>query len=218
MSKVALERFGDGLAPAVVEAWEIFSLAFREFPFDGTVVYNAPLQMGPANLLWAKPTGYHATMVGLPYDDLDAWRGNYPAEVFVNQMSKMADGFAKGIELLKKALAREGNQREDHYRNAEAELRICETAHIHFASVASQARFVQMRGQLNAASTVETVATLKTSLRKEVEEERERAVRLHALQSQDSRIGFEATNQYYYVPVDLMEKVLNCETILESLR
>ena len=40
------------------------------------------------------------------------------------------------------------------------------------------------------------------------------ARRLHGIQSRDSRIGFEASNQYYYVPVDLMEKVLNCRDLL----
>jgi hypothetical protein len=152
MHRVAIDRFGADLAPAVVEAWEIFSLAFREFPFDGTVVYNAPLQAGPSNLLWAKPTGYHATMVGLPYDDLDAWRGSYPVEVFINQFSKVADGFAQGIEVLKSALAVKGNHHKDNYRNAQAELRLAEAAHIHFASVASQARFVQTRRRLSSAS------------------------------------------------------------------
>ena len=31
----------------------------------------------------------------------------------------------------------------------------------------------------------------------------------------DSRIGFEASNQYYYVPLDLVEKVLNCRDLLD---
>ena len=44
------------------------------------------------------------------------------------------------------------------------------------------------------------------------------ARRLHGIQSGDSRIGFEASNQYYYVPVDLMEKVLNCRELLSRLR
>ena len=30
-----------------------------------------------------------------------------------------------------------------------------------------------------------------------------------------SRIGFEASNQYYYVPVDLAEKILNCRDLLD---
>ena len=40
------------------------------------------------------------------------------------------------------------------------------------------------------------------------------ARRLHAIQTRDSRIGFEASNQYYYVPVDLVEKVINCQDLL----
>ena len=35
-------------------------------------------------------------------------------------------------------------------------------------------------------------------------------MRLHALQSRDSRIGFEASNRDFYVPLDLVEKVINC--------
>jgi hypothetical protein len=42
------------------------------------------------------------------------------------------------------------------------------------------------------------------------------ARRLHAIQTRDSRIGFEASNQYYYVPVDLAEKVIACHYLLEQ--
>jgi hypothetical protein len=40
------------------------------------------------------------------------------------------------------------------------------------------------------------------------------ARRLHAIQGGDSRIGFEAACQYFYVSVDLAEKVLNCDDLL----
>ena len=43
----------------------------------------------------------------------------------------------------------------------------------------------------------------------------ELARRLYAVQMRDSRIGFEASNQYYYVPIDLAEKVLNCHDLLK---
>jgi hypothetical protein len=46
-----------------------------------------------------------------------------------------------------------------------------------------------------------------------VHQEKEAARQLHALQSSDSRIGFEASNQYYYVPLDLVEKVIQCRWI-----
>jgi hypothetical protein len=40
------------------------------------------------------------------------------------------------------------------------------------------------------------------------------ARRLYRLQIRDSRLGFEASNQYNYVPIDFMEKVLNCRELL----
>ena len=43
------------------------------------------------------------------------------------------------------------------------------------------------------------------------------ARQLHQIQSRDSRIGFEATNHYYYIPQDLLEKILNCEHLLTQL-
>jgi hypothetical protein len=41
------------------------------------------------------------------------------------------------------------------------------------------------------------------------------AVRLHAIQCRDSRIGFESSNHYFYVPQDLAEKVLACRDLRE---
>src|SRR5207247_10142024 len=90
---VASRRFGPVLAPTIVQCWRGFSAAFSEFPFHVSVVYSAPLQVGPANLLWAEPTGYHASMVGFPYDDLDSWRAIYPPETFIAQLEKVATGF-----------------------------------------------------------------------------------------------------------------------------
>jgi hypothetical protein len=41
------------------------------------------------------------------------------------------------------------------------------------------------------------------------------ARQLYDVQSRDSRIGFEATNHYFFVPTDLAEKVLNCRNLLD---
>jgi hypothetical protein len=46
----------------------------------------------------------------------------------------------------------------------------------------------------------------------------ELARRQHKLQSLDSRIGFEASNHYFYVPLDLVEKVVNCRWLMERLK
>lgn len=215
MEKVARRRFGAVMAPAVVQAWRTFSAAFSEFPFNGGLVYNAPLQCGPSNLLWGEPTGYHATMVGIPYDDLDGWRAVYPPDVFVGQFDKVAAGFEAGIAGLKQAI--ELNQHQLNARERQAlteELNVAETAAIHFRSTSNQGRFIMARRLVakakDPAEARRAVQTLEAVLREEIVLAR----RLQAIQARDSRIGFEATNQYYYLGVDLGEKVLNCHHLL----
>jgi hypothetical protein len=197
-----------------VQAWQTWSKAFSEFPYHGGVVYNAPLQMGPANLLWAQPTGYAATMVGIPYDSLDSWRAVYPAAIFIQQLEKVSEGFFSGIQTLKET-TRTSRASAKERRRLDAELRVAEAAALHFRSTANQSKFIVARQQLAKAKTTEEASaplkTLAQVLRTEIEDAR----RLHQIQSADSRIGFEATNHYYYVPLDLVEKVLNCRDLLE---
>ena len=45
----------------------------------------------------------------------------------------------------------------------------------------------------------------------------ELALRLYRIVRRDSRIGFEASNHYYYTLNDLMEKVVSCSFILREL-
>jgi hypothetical protein len=207
LRQVAKARYGDANAEAMVQAWKTASAGLREFPYHGGVVYRAPLQMGPANLLWAAPTGYTSTMVGLPYDDLKGWRAVYPEDVFIGQMEKVAAGFEAAYTELRKA----GAGSED--AALERALSVIEASALHYRSVARQASFVQKRDAwLNDPSPLGALALLRLA-----EAEREAALRLHALQSRDSRLGYEASNHYFYVPLDLAEKALNCEWVRFSI-
>jgi hypothetical protein len=217
MESVAARRFGPGLAPAVVAAWRAFSDAFGEFPYHAATIYQAPLQLGPANLLWEEPTGYRATMVGFPYDDLDAWCAIYPPEIFVAQLEKVAGGFDRAIAALKRALPPEHVGAETRERRAlRQEIDVAEAAAIHFRSVANQARFVQARRALAVADTAGEASPALVELERALHSEADLARRLFAIQVRDSRIGFEASNQYAYVPADLAEKVLNCRHLLSQ--
>ena len=40
---------------------------------------------------------------------------------------------------------------------------------------------------------------------------------IYGLVKEDSRIGFEPSCQYFYLPLDLVEKVVNCRWILENM-
>ena len=216
MQRVAERRFGGSLAPAVVTAWRGFSTAFREFPYHGGVVYSAPQQVGPANLFWAEPTGYAASMVGFPYDDLNAWRAIYPPEVFIQQLEKVAGGFERSLADLQSA-TRLAAANAEQRRAWERECGVAAAAAVHFQSAANQARFVSARNALAKAGGSVAAARLRMEMERVLRSEIALARRLYALQRQDSRLGFEASNQYYYVPVDLMEKVLNCRELLERL-
>ena len=213
--RVAQRRFGPTLAPSMISAWHEFSLAFSQFPFHVGVLYSGPQQLGPANLLWAGPTGYHASMVGFPYDDLDAWRAVYPAEVFMAQLDKVAEGFMRALQQLRDSIAASHSGVSALQRQAlEEECRVAEAVAIHFRSAANQVRFVLARRAMAAAKSSADRSTSAPTLERVLKDEIALARRLYELQSGDSRLGFEASNHYFYVPVDLAEKVLNCRYLL----
>ena len=167
------------------------------------------MQMGPANPLWAEDTGYAATMVGLPYDCLRSWRANFPEDVFIGQFTKMADGFDEALQKLR--LSAEDIDLTSSQRAALAsEMDVAAASAIHFRSVANQARFVQARQALAAVKDGDAARPLLDTLEQVLESEATLAARLHAIQRRDSRIGFEASNHYFYVPGDLAAKVVNC--------
>ncbi len=212
---VANRRFGVDLAPAAVEAWKTCSTAFAEYPYNIGTVYSGPQQMGPANPLWGSPTGYAATMVGFPYDGLVAWRSVFPAEVFIAQFGKMADGFDRAVTGLRASL----KDRTAEDPNAKAlleEAGIAEACAVHFRSVANQSAFVSARNALEKAKTPEARTALLTTLENALRSELALAKRLYALQSADSRIGYEASNHYFYVPIDLAAKVINVRYLLDT--
>lgn len=205
MRRVAERRFGTGLAAAVVEAWQKFSTAFSEFPLHIGVQYNGPQQLGPANLLWEKPTGYRASMVGFPYDDLASWRAVYPPDIFAAQLEKVARGFQDALADLRQAA--KGTRTNAVQRRAfTRECGVAEAASILFLSSANQARFVQARANGK-----------RDDMRRLLRSEIELARQMFRLQSGDSRLGFEASNHYFFVPVDLAEKILNCRHLLDTM-
>ena len=54
-----------------------------------------------------------------------------------------------------------------------------------------------------------------TELRRALESEIDLARQLFTLTREDSRIGFEPSCQYFYLPLDLVEKVINCRWLLD---
>lgn len=217
LNEIAAERYGMDGAPHARRAWTLMSEAFREYPFHISVVYTCPVQWGPANPMYLEKTGYSATMWGIPYDNLDGWRGPYPADVFADQFEKVAMGWQPGIRELEKALESAPAQRRIE---VETDLRYAKAAAHHFQAVANQSRFVAARDALaDPAATLssEQRAALVDAMRQALESEITLAREMYALVKEDSRIGFEPSCQYFYLPLDLVEKVVNCRWLLANL-
>ena len=205
LDRIARERYGERAVGEVRASWKAFSDGFRSYPFSHWVVYLGPMQWGPVNPLYMRPTNYEASMVGFPYDDVRSWcgYGKYPAKTFVMLMQKVADGFAEGCRRWRDALpamTREGR------REAEREYGLFRAAALHFDSSADQARFYCAR-DIGDMRTMEDVA------RRELARAKEELSLVRA----DSRIGFESSCQYYFVPQDVREKILSCRDALERM-
>ncbi|QNK56305.1 glycoside hydrolase family 20 zincin-like fold domain-containing protein [Paenibacillus sp. PAMC21692] len=208
------DQFGTATGKIITQASLAFSEAFRQFPFDVSVLYLAPQNIGPANLLYMEPTNYKATMVGIPYDDLDRWRAQYSETVFANQFKKLSTGWKKGLKLLDKA-------RKHITASTEADFddlyRIASASYLHFYSAYMQILFVKNRKRYLAATDWEKKSKLGVVLIDIAQTELDNALALYALVKQDSRIGFEASNHYFYTAQDLKEKAMNCHYVLEQL-
>lgn len=215
LHEVAVELYGPAAAPGIVEAWKTFSRAFVEYPMEGgNIVYHIPVQHGPANLLRLHPTGYKAGMMLFPYDDYKDWVGSYPVEVVQKQFEKMADLWEPGIGTFRRVLEHVPPGKRP---SAIKDLSVAETCYLHFKSVANQIHFYRLRGAYETARA-DARPTIAARMAKIAGGEIELATRQYTIARQNSEIAFEASNQYYYRPLDLVEKVLNCHYVIDALK
>ena len=203
LDRVATERYGSGAVASVRRAWRLLSDGFREFPMEMMTAYSGPQHLGPANPLYPRKTGHSATMVGFPYDDLSRWRSVYPEDVYRDQFAKVADAFESGSAEFARAMS----QMDFSAKNiAVRDLGVIRAAELHFRSVVNQLDFLFARNRRADAVAMRDAARRELAVAKE----------FLPIVRGDSRIGFEASNHYYYLPIDIVEKVLLCRQIIEG--
>ncbi len=171
-----------------------FAEAFENFPFHLNVLYYGPQNAGPSTLLFEKPTGYKSTMTCFAYDDLDNWRYEYTVEAFEDQFKKLCDKWEEGLKLLPK--------------NDESEITVmAEACYCIFRASLNQIRFVRARDEKRYADAVFIA-----------ESELEIARKMLELMNKNASIGFEAANHYYFSKGQIVEKILNCNYIIEKFQ
>lgn len=200
MEAVAARRNGKKYQAATLQLWDAVSDAMLEFPFHISTVYQAPFQQSVANPLWIQPTGYKSTMVGFGYDDVDGWRAVYPPHIFAAQLTKVSDAILAAVARVHEIGQVSVGLAQD--------ARYAEAVALAYGSVADQTRFYMLRtaGKLSSRAAHQLL-----------DREQARAMRMLALQAEDACIGFEASNQYYFLRMDLLEKVINIADVRSSV-
>ena len=145
-----------------------------------------------------EPSGCASTMVGFPYDDLDGYRSQFPREVFESQFGKMTAEWKKGLDIL-----------DSYTDNSPAYVELCRMAkatYCHIASTYNHIRHVRYRDLGD-----------KAAVKAAILDEQKVVDMLIPLRAEDSRIGFEASNQYYFSMQDLVEKQINLAYLADRI-
>ena len=198
LDEIAEDCYGEKSGAAVRQAWKEFSDGFKEYPYHINTLYTGPQHVGLANLFYPEATGWKATMVGFPYDDLKSWRSIYPADVYISQIHKVAEGFERGSVLLEKAIANETDPVIKQVMMTD--LRRSQGFKCVFRSIANQATYILYR---NSKDT--------EGMRTAIEEETTNVLEFIPLCDEDPTFGYESSNHYFFVRQDLLEKLINLE-------
>jgi hypothetical protein len=205
LRRVATRRYGKAAAPLALEAWKAFSDAFEQLPYGTVPGYVVPTQHGPANLLRTKPTGVRASMILFPQDDWKRWIGPYPPAVARDLFARMADAWEKGLAPMRKVAETAPASRREL---AAEDLAIAETCHIHFRSTADQMDFYMLRDGVETDRKIERMRAIAAR-------QRDFAIRLYGLARRHSLLAYEASNHYYYRPLDLAEAIVSAQYLLD---
>ncbi len=184
------EHFGNN-ADAVRVAVSHFSKGFRYYPHTIGTLYQGAQELGASNLLYKEKTGYHATMVTYAFDDYNAWRGTYTVEEFLSLLDSLLCEWKKGLDLL---CGIKGNVHFDEL------LRFAKVVYVNIKSMAVQTRYNLARDEGRKDEIPALLA-----------EEGRLARQLYALAASDSRIGYEASNHYYFTQNNFIEKIINLD-------
>ena len=186
-------------AEKVQNAVRAFCKGFKHFPFSVDVLYFSPKNVGCANLWDLEAEEKFSAMVGLSFDDYEHWIKPYPYEVYISEYKRLLTYWKKGLKILRE-LPKNGNIEEI--------LLFAEVAYLHFEADVLQTEFSFYKRKEN----FDKIKLLKIT-RRAFNATKE----LMCLQSRDSRIGYEASNHYYYTKRTLMEKLINCKNIIKEL-
>jgi hypothetical protein len=153
-------------------------------------------------------------MVGIPYDDVQTWCAVYPPEVAAAQFRKVAVSFAAGLIPLKQAVLQAPAEQK---KDVESEYRFAAAAQLHFAAAANMIEFNMLRNKYLGAKDETEKSKLKEEMKRVLTDELQIAKQMYKTAKSDSRIGYESSNHYFYLPQDIAEAIISIKHCLKNL-
>ena len=126
-----------------------------------------------------------------------------------SQFETIAAGWREGLSIFARAIDKTGTPTQRAHA-PESDFGVAEAAGLHFDSVAptDPLRPGSRRAAFGVAESSPSERSESPEIETIITAEIDNAKRLFTLTRQDPRIGFEASNHYYYLPLDLVEKVI----------
>ncbi len=180
----------------------VFSKAFKEYPFSVDVLYFGGHTLGVGNFWSLTEEKRASTMVCYTFDDYEAYTKPYGVDVYISQYKKLTEQWKEGLALLEE---KTGNE------NYAELIRVAQCCYAQFESARLHAEFSK------AKRTGGGTPSAKERMLRCVEEELALTKLIYHLVSEDSKIGFEMTNHYYYNANQLLEKMLNLLSLKRQL-
>ena len=174
---------------------------FSEYPLDVSSLYYSPETMGAGNLWNIGAENKQSAMVSYAFDDYKLWCGAYGYEVYVSQLKKLLKGFKQGINLLSKI--------ENPSEKVKELLLYAKVCHNHFEASLLHTQYSYLKTDI-LVNKFEILKLVKAGIKN--------ADEMIGLQEQDSRIAYEASNHYFYIKSNLVEKVINLKRIYKEIK
>ncbi|MEO5803267.1 MAG: hypothetical protein ABIR24_07030 [Verrucomicrobiota bacterium] len=202
LRRIAAKRYGPEAVESAVRGWTKLSEAFtEEFPFSVSP-YSAPLQHGPSLPLYRRdiPLPYgHVTLFNCK-DDWTRWPPPYSPELMTKLLRHMCDRWDDGLKDLQEAVSKSGSR----HKMAERDLGVAWMVGYYWRAYANDMEFYKARDAGDIAGMKRIAA-----------EELKATEQAFRLVRADSRFGWELELQYFYRPLDVLERLISLDAVLE---
>ncbi|MEY2427756.1 MAG: hypothetical protein QOJ40_641 [Verrucomicrobiota bacterium] len=203
LRRIAARRYGPGAVESAARGWTKLSEVFtKEFPYS-TSPYAGPLQHGPSLPLYRRdiPPPFGGASLFNSKDDWTNWTYPYSPELMTRLLRHLCGQWDEGLKDLKEVVAKAAPGRR---RIAERDLGVAWMVGYTYRAYANALEFYKARDAGDSA-TMRRIAT------EEIPATEETLRRVRA----DSRLGWEAELQYFYRPLDVLERLLSLDAVID---